>query len=363
MNVTADQFLANLRKKGGSCPHLVVAIGNEEYYQKAIKETLKKRIAFDHKGEELNTWTFEDRFNLVDLREAIYSQSFFGGLNWVIVSDPFVLAKTKDATSDPQTKGKIKKKESPLEAFLELVSDIPATTYVLVQLSAIDKRTSAAKKLGAIAPLVECQPIKWYQTKALMPFLQEQAERYGARFDQGAKALIEDYVAAANEVPLLFLEREIEKIALFAGNRKIWTADDVRQMFSQLPQVSNFALGRAIEERNLTLALELIAAERKNDAKFVLALYVVTSSLRLLTQVKAMMAKGARQDEIAQTLKKNPYIAKLAMQHARNYSHESLQKALVDLAVLAITSRSGGGDKGWKWSRLEEIIIALVGRD
>lgn len=79
MNVTADQFLANLRKKGGSCPHLVVAIGNEEYYQKAIKETLKKRIAFDHKGEELNTWTFEDRFNLVDLREAIYSQSFFGG--------------------------------------------------------------------------------------------------------------------------------------------------------------------------------------------------------------------------------------------------------------------------------------------
>ena len=363
MNVTADQFLANLRKKGGSCPHLVVAIGNEEYYQKAIKETLKKRIAFDHKGEELNTWTFEDRFNLVDLREAIYSQSFFGGLNWVIVSDPFVLAKTKDATSDPQTKGKSKKKESPLEAFLELVSDIPATTYVLVQLSAIDKRTSAAKKLGAIAPLVECQPIKWYQTKALMPFLQEQAERYGARFAQGAKALIEDYVAAANEVPLLFLEREIEKIALFAGNRKIWTADDVRQMFSQLPQVSNFALGRAIEERNLTLALELIAAERKNDAKYVLALYVVTSSLRLLPQVKAMMAKGARQDEIAQTLKKNPYIAKLAMQHARNYSHESLQKALVDLAVLAITSRSGGGDKGWKWSRLEEIIIALVGRD
>ncbi|UQT40138.1 hypothetical protein M5E89_03760 [Acidaminococcus intestini] len=52
--------------------------------------------------------------------------------------------------------------------------------------------------------MVECQPIKWYQTKALMPFLQEQAERYGARFDQGAKALIEDYVAAANEVPLLF---------------------------------------------------------------------------------------------------------------------------------------------------------------
>ena len=89
----------------------MVAIGNEEYYQKAIKETLKKRIAFDHKGEELNTWTFEDRFNLVDLREAIYSQSFFGGLNWVIVSDPFVLAKTKDAASDPQTKGKSKKRK------------------------------------------------------------------------------------------------------------------------------------------------------------------------------------------------------------------------------------------------------------
>lgn len=51
-------------------------------------------------------------------------------------------------------------------------------------------------------------------------FLQEQAERYGARFDQGAKALIEDYVAAANERPPPFLEREIEKIALLPGTAR-----------------------------------------------------------------------------------------------------------------------------------------------
>ena len=50
MNVTADQFLANLRKKGGSCPHLVVAIGNEEYYQKAIKETLMQRRRVEEEG-------------------------------------------------------------------------------------------------------------------------------------------------------------------------------------------------------------------------------------------------------------------------------------------------------------------------
>lgn len=100
------------QEKGGSCPHLVVAIGNEEYYQKAIKETLKKRIAFDHKGEELNTWTFEDRFNLVDLREAIYSQSFFGGLNWVIVSDPFVLAKPKTQQVIRRPREKAKKGKS-----------------------------------------------------------------------------------------------------------------------------------------------------------------------------------------------------------------------------------------------------------
>ena len=107
--MTADQFLANLRKKGGSCPHLVVAIGNEEYYQKAIKGNPEKRIAFDHKGEELNTWTFEDRFNLVDLREAIYSQSFWG-LNWVIVSDPFVLAKPKTQQVIRRPREKAKRK-------------------------------------------------------------------------------------------------------------------------------------------------------------------------------------------------------------------------------------------------------------
>lgn len=185
--MTADQFLANLRKKGGSCPHLVVAIGNEEYYQKAIKETLKKRIAFDHKGEELNTWTFEDRFNLVDLREAIYSQSFFGGLNWVIVSDPFVLAKTKDATSDPQTKGKSKKKESPLEAFLELVSDIPATTYVLVQLSAIDKRTSAAKSSERLPPWLSVSPSNGIRPKPSCLFCRNRLSATAPALTKGPK--------------------------------------------------------------------------------------------------------------------------------------------------------------------------------
>lgn len=108
MNVTADQFLADLRKKGRPCPHLAVAIGNEDYYQEAIKETMKKRIAFDHKGEELNTWTFEDRFNLVDLREAICSQSFLGGSIGSLSVIPlfFKRPKTQQVFRRPKEKAK-----------------------------------------------------------------------------------------------------------------------------------------------------------------------------------------------------------------------------------------------------------------
>ena len=49
-----------------------------------------------------------------------------------------------------------------------------------------------------------------------------------------------------------FLE-EIEKLSVYAGERKIWTKDDIEQTFAALPEVSRFALLNAIAEKKLGL--------------------------------------------------------------------------------------------------------------
>ena len=82
------------------------------------------------------------------------------------------------------------------------------------------------------------------------------------------------------------------------------------------------------------------------------------ASLRRLLQVKEMVKQGARQDAIASTLKMHPYAVKLAMQHSNCFSEESLQNGMVQLARLTADSRQGGRT----WSRLEEVLVTLVGR-
>ncbi|WP_415963971.1 DNA polymerase III subunit delta, partial [Acidaminococcus fermentans] len=154
--------------------------------------------------------------------------------------------------------------------------------------------------------------------------------------------------------------QEIAKIALYAGERKLWQAKDVAQMFSQLPEISGFALGNAVEERKLDKVLLLLKEERKNsgsDGITGLAMRLF-ASLRRLLQVKEMVKQGARQDAIASTLKMHPYAVKLAMQHSNYFSEESLQNGMVQLARLTADSRQGGRT----WSRLEEVLVTLVGR-
>ena len=147
---------------------------------------------------------------------------------------------------------------------------------------------------------------------------------------------------------------------LYAGQRKIWQAEDVLQMFSQAPEISGFALGNAVEERNLTKVLDLLAEERKNAGSggIVPIQLRLVSSIRKLLLVKEMMEKGARQETITAQLKMHPYAVKVTMAHCNNFSLESLQKCMVALAQTAADSRQGGRT----WSRLEEILIDLVAK-
>lgn len=354
MNETADVLLKDLAKKNSPCPHVVIAWGEEAYYKKAIQKSLRQK-AFPQ-GEEPSEWNFQDAFDMEALREAINTPPFFGSGNWVVVDSPKVLQEKEKAGGKTGTKSKRKKPLSAVQQFAELLSDVPEYAYVLCTCSKLDKRTAFFKQMSKNAVVAECSPVRSWQ---LQPWLRGRAEQYGARFTPDAMNLIMEYVSAADPVPLLFLEQEIGKIALFAGERKIWEKDDVAQMFSQLPEISGFALSNAVEEKNLDRVLHLLAEERKkpgSDGKFPLLLGTLTASVRRLIQVKELEAKGARQDKIVAALRLHPYAVKLAMQHSNHFSMESLQDCMISLADLAVQSRQ----RGRTWPRLEEILVRLL---
>lgn len=351
MNSTADVFLENLRKNP-ACPHVVIAWGEEEYFKKAVGKAFREK-AFAS-GEEPTEWFFQRDFELEALREAINSVPFFGGQNWVVLEEPRILA-DKEKMGSRKVGGKGKKKgPTSVEGLIQLLTDVPDYAFVYCICGKLDKRQIFYKTLSKKAPMVECSPLRSYQ---LQPWLRNQAAAYGARFTPGAMERIQEYAAAADPVPLLFLEQEIRKIALYAGARKLWQAEDVDQMFSQLPEISGFALGNAVEERNLDKALVLLQEERKKNGEgltiLILRLY---ASLRRLLQVKELLGKGAGPETMAATLKLHPFAVKMALQHSRHFSAEALETGMIDLARLAAESRQGGRN----WARLEEVLLALL---
>lgn len=361
MNVAADQFLESLRQTS-DLPHAVIIWGDEDYYKKAGKAALGKLLKekADAEGQEVSVWRFQDKFEINALREAINTESFFGGINFVLVENPWLLPKHgagEQKGKKKSTGGKTDKGQTAVQQFMELLSDVPAYTFVLCLCPKLDKRSAFFKNMSKAVVLAECPTLKAYQ---LRPWLLEQANSYGARFSPEALNLVLNYVSAFDTVPLLQLQQEIAKVNLYAGQRKIWQAEDVLQMFSQAPEISGFALGNAVEERNLTKVLDLLAEERKNAGSggIVPIQLRLVSSIRKLLLVKEMMEKGARQETITAQLKMHPYAVKVTMAHCNNFSLESLQKCMVALAQTAADSRQGGRT----WSRLEEILIDLVAK-
>ena len=357
LELIADAFLNALRREK-ECPHMVVMFGDEPYFKKAVEKALREK-AFP-KGMDCNEWNFKGDFALSALQEAVNEVPFFGGQNWVMIEDPRLLeAKPKEKNENKKAGSHKKRKvQTPMELFVQILSDVPEYTYVLCSCEKLDKRQSFYKTMSKKAVVADCSSLKPYPNQ-LQPWLRSQADKMGARLDDEAMNLILEYVSSSDRAPLLFLQQELQKLALYAGKRKIWTAEDVKQMFSQLPEISGFALGNAVGEGRLDKVLQLLAEEKKNsgDSGFYPLLARICSTFRRMLQIKELQASGARQDYIVSVTKYHPFAVKKAMDYNSHYSRDALEKAYIGLGRTAMESRQGGRT----WPRLEEVLVEFVG--
>lgn len=348
MIITADRFLSALDSKE-PVPNLIVAWGDEAYYKDAVKNAVEKAVCGDVPESDRSQQVFDGVVDFSALEESINTYPFFSDKNFIIIKDPLILGKEK-GNSDKA--GERRKDE--IKRFAEILSTIPEYTYVLCLCGKLDKRLVFYKTVSKFAAVVECSSIRSYSLK---PWLDEQAAKYGARFDYKATALIMEYMSVTETVPLLLLQGEIAKLAIYAGKRKIWTDKDVAQIFSSLPEISGFALGNAIREHRLSKVLELLSVEEKNDRNnFIAVLARISYEIRRLCRIKELTATGASKDMITAKLKMHPYAVQLYIQSCQKFSLRRLEKCLTDLNQMNMEMRLGGR----QWPLLEENLVMLL---
>lgn len=346
MDIKAEELLYKLQNNQPlpQATQVYVVFGEDDYYRKQIAAALPGYIYGETPEADRQITVFEKDTDISAVSEAVNTYPFFSGQSLVIITDDKLWSKGGEDA-----------KQTVLDKLTALVSDVPDYCTLLITAAKLDKRTKFFKTLKKIALLCECTSLRAYE---LQPWLDAQAERYGARFYHEAIGMIMEYLAPVEKVPLQLLQQEIAKLAVYAGERKRWTRQDILDIFASLPEASDFALTNFIMEGRLKSALEALAAARRHGTYILPLTAMVSAKLRQLARYFELRRTGYEQRALMQELGvRHPYAMKMLTQQARRFDERRVREALMAIDELNIALRRGGRD----YDKLEEILIKLLG--
>lgn len=346
MEIKAEELLYRLQEKKDipALGRVWAVFGEEDYYRQQITAATMNAIFLDTPEDDRQIYIYDRDTNLKALYSVVNTNSIFSDKTLVILHDEKLLAAKAESES----------KKQQLDELATILNDVPEHCTVLLSVSKLDKRTKLYKAIKKNGLVCECQSIRPYE---LGEWLDEQATRYDARWQRDAIGVIMEYLAPVEKAPLQLLHQEIAKLAVYAGERRTWTKEDVEAVFAALPEASNFALLNFIAEKNLPEALQVLAGERKKGTNILPLCSLIVFKLRQLLQFMELRRRGYGSKEVAAELKLHPYAAKKMEAQCRRFTEAELRAALLAIAQLNVDLRKGGRD----YSRLEEILLQLLG--
>lgn len=342
MEITPENLIKQLHNDELQANVLLI-FGEEAYYRSSAMEAVLQYVFKNVEEADRAIDVFAKDTDLRELANAVNTYPFFGGQSLIIIKDEKLLNNKQDSDS----------KQEKIEQLLKILRDVPEYCTVVINITNIDKRSKLYKFCKKDMLVCECAS---FRPSAAEPWLKQQAARYGAQFTPAALGLIMEYLAPVDKVPLQLLINEIEKLSVYAGDRKIWDEKDIAAIFTALPEVSNFSLMNAVCEKKLPEALELLAYERKKGTSVLLLCAFLASSIKRLAIVKELQQQGYGQAQIAVELKLVPFVAGIVTRQAKKYDYTRLRSAVLELSALNIGMRHGGR----QYELLEEILLRLM---
>lgn len=342
MEIKPEELL-NKIKKGNPLGQLLLVHGEDDYYRKGILKALPDYVYGSLGPEDREISRFEKDTDIREIDAAINTYPFFSGKSLVIIADEKLLNNKQDSESGKEQ----------LEKLGKLLEDIPEYCMVVVTAVKLDKRKKLFKQLQKQGISCECNSIKTYN---LGPWLDAKARELGGRLDRGAMDTIMDYLAPVENAPLQLLTGELEKLALYAGERKQWTRQDVESIFAELPDISAFSINKAIAEHNTAKVLRLLAMEKQRKTEVLSLCGMILFGLRRMTRLLELQDSNYLKKDIASMLKIPPSLYDRSLREARSYNKADLVEAILGLEQLNMDIRLGGR----QYERLEEVLVRLL---
>ena len=279
--MTAAQFLARLKK---GAPPAVLLLGPEAYERRRIKEALMAVFP-----EGAVTQHDLSEMALAEALDDARSLSLFAAerLVWVVNAEAALpRARSEDeegeaAAGDP----------SPLAAYMKDPTPGLALVFEAARFDfeGDDKRKQerVRKFYGAVLEVVE---LRRYSSQDAHSEAEALARRAGLRLDPAALDLLVEALGA----DIARIAVEIEKLALYAGNRLL-TAEDIAALAPEARATTIFALVNALGRRDRARALEILDTLTREGEYLPLALAFLSTQFRLALTAREAGLKSPQQ--------------------------------------------------------------------
>ena len=341
------EFMASLAK--GEPPHVFLLAGEESYYVRRAEEAILRRLlpAAEDRADALIR--YEEMPPIDTLMESLETAPFFTDKIVVLVRDAaiFRAAKKKDGDADAPTS-----KDTAADALIARLADLLPTTYVIFTLATKpDKRRKLYQTVEKYGRVLESESVRPWTVEN---WLNGRLREMNRSMHREARTFFLRVVSIMPTISLAFLDRQLEKLTLYTDNPQ-FTEDDLRAAFSEMPEVSVFALMDAVSARDVRQALDLLARCRADGVHFTVLLALLVRHVRQLWQAKRLLMNGTPPKGLGKLMGLHPFIAEKLGNHARGFSEATLSDAVLALADADYLLKTGqAGDE-----LLEDVVIRL----
>jgi DNA polymerase-3 subunit delta len=194
----------------------------------------------------------------------------------------------------------------------------------------------------------------------LAAWVADAAKQRGKALDAGARAELPERAGPG----LGTLERELDKLAAYVGDRATITRDDVIAIVPESAEYSIFKMCDAVAEGQPRAALHILRGLRANNEPALKILPMLARQFRLVWQAKLLAEDRGGAERLPREpnlLRSAPFVQEKARRQARRMSWETLRRGLRLLLEKDLALKGVEGPPADEDEALETLIVALCG--
>ena len=315
-----------------SFSHIYLLTGTEKYLKEDDCSRLVRALAAE--GDTMNHSRYRGKdIPLSEVLDTARTMPFFASRRLIEIRNSGLFKGAKE--------------NADMTALLELVKNVPETTYIIFceeETDARGKLYKAVKENGAVIEYKTPDPGTLKRWIAV----------WMKKHDRMITGEAADELLSRTGTDMMTLSMEMNKLVDYTMGKEGIGKQDVEALCTARPEDEIFKMINAISARDQKTALayyfQLLSLN--TDPSRILAL--LTREYNLLWQVKELKEQGFDRDSIASQLKLRPYFMRQYLQNASAYTREEL------IAILESCARAEEKFKTGKMDRQLAVELLII---